>query len=667
MKKKFSIIMIFIAIIIMSMSIFVNADDNADTGDGDTGDALDNKGFYRYSEYMYKVSVYVGKSDVADENTSLNDWKMIGSNPIYIKPASFTLPTNVLGSSGSKVDYLSGQSLQPINISQVLTDNPPPIPITNGGNINSVKSYFGDTNTLNALIDSIAFQQGTSRESLVSSISFTIQGETKQYPSEEIFPIKVNGQYQNKVPWLIIYEPVVITYLKDKATILAFTATEYALAQKLGYFNFKSGTDGQYVGGMTHSDLPNSIFLENSWFGYPVTSAYPDGVYWSDDRIISGGGWGMRMLRPNSIDVEENDTTYDYEYRVDTDVITSVRIYADEDITPDNRHVSQAAYASPVNNTATITLTANGYTKSTEVVIPGGGSELVWIKWHTPLTPGEVSIQVQVTGNPAAKIDGEFRSATISANVVDLDQNPPPNPTANDRNDSFETTSVPIKADKTIAEWGIYSSYWVPNWVWYPKWEWDSNWQLIPSYGWVNTITGPAWQLLGYYWEDRGNWVDRGKWVDEGHWEFDYTNYYAILSADMKLKPDDKVPTAVGNTMKSGYGVNIEISSSVFSNAPSSHITYVQNAITYFPEFQYDNFWRLLAMTSYGNFEFERNKYSTYNNPTHFTPIWYPDGNYEVYAEVIDMWTPDGMLRIYLTDNVTIDGNLYLDWHIGPK
>lgn len=48
---------------------------------------------------------------------------------------------------------------------------------------------------------------------------------------------------------------------------------------------------------MTHSDLPNSIFLEESWFGYPVTSALSDNVYWDLDRIIAGGGWGMRLLK----------------------------------------------------------------------------------------------------------------------------------------------------------------------------------------------------------------------------------------------------------------------------------------------------------------------------------------------------------------------------------
>lgn len=650
-KRIFSILLV---LMILS-SAFTFADDNADTGSGDTNNALKDKGFYRGSEYMYKVSVYVGLSDEADKNDNLNvGWIKIGYDPIFIKPSSFTLPSNVLGSNGNKIEYQQGKPLSPIQINEYITDNPPPIPITNGGNINSVKSYFGDTATLNMLLNNYASQFGIPKESLIANITFTIEGKTKKYPAKDILPVKVDDVYQNKVPWLIVYEPVIVSYLKDKTTILAFTATEYALAQKLGYFNFKSGSDGQYIAGMTHSDLPNSIFLEESWFGFPVTSALPDNVYWSDDRIIAGGGWGMRMLKANSVDVVENDTQYDYEYRVDTDVITSVRVFANTDITPDDRHLSEEAYRNPKINTATITMTANGYSKSAEVVIPRGGSQLVWLKWHTPLKPGIVEIDVSVSGNNGAKIDGTSRSAKLIGKVVDLSENPPPNPTANDKNDNFVIPNIPEKADKSTASWGIYNCHWIPNWIWHPKWEWRSSWS------WISTETGG-------FWIDSGYWVDNGHWVDEGRWDYGYTNYSASLSASVNLSPDIKVPTSDADTIKSGYGVNAKVESRVTTNAPSSHLTYAQNVIAYFPEFQYQNFWRVLEKIGSGSFEFEKNIYSTYNNRVHFTPVWYPDESYLVYAELIDLWTPDGMLRLNLTDDVMIQGNLYEDWHIGPK
>ncbi|WP_207652634.1 hypothetical protein [Anaerovirgula multivorans] len=385
-------------------------------------------------------------------------------------------------------------------------------------------------------------------------------------------------------------------------------------------------------------------------------------TYATDDKQLAytyapnkaGGGWGMRMLSANGAGAIENNTAYDHEYRVNTDVITSVRIYASDDITPDNRHVSEAAYNNPVKNTATVTISTNGYSKSTEIVMPSGSSQLVWLKWRTPSTSQDVTVHVSVTGNSAARIDGTSRNATLTCRVVDLGLNPPPNPTVIDRNDGFRVPNLPVKAEKTSAHWGIYSSTWIPKWVWHPKWEWESDWD------WVSTEDGG-------YWEDNGSWVDNGKWKDEGSWQFDYTSYTASLTGQMRLTPDSKVPTAQNSTMKSGYGVNINISTTPHTNAPSSHVTSAQNAISYFPEFAYETYWRKLQLMGYGQFQFEENKYSTYRNRVHFTPIWYPDETYRVYTEIIDMWTPDGMLRINLNDDVTIRGDLYQDWHIGPK
>lgn len=36
------------------------------------------------------------------------------------------------------------------------------------------------------------------------------------------------------------------------------------------------------------------------------------------------------------------------------------------------------------------------------------------------------------------------------------------------------------------------------------------------------------------------------------------------------------------------------------------------------------------------------------------------------YTWALDCWTPAGMLSLNLTDDVSIDGNVYDDWHIGP-
>ncbi|WDV44060.1 hypothetical protein PV797_11020 [Clostridiaceae bacterium M8S5] len=666
MKKVLLIILMFMA----STTILVYAEDNANSGSGDTQNALKNKGFYRGSEYMYKVSVYVGLSDKVDMNDSISNFIMIGNNPVFIKPNSFTLPSNLKTSGYSKIGYSNGRNLNNVDFNSVtyVNDSPPPIPITNGGNLDSVKSYFGDVNTLEMLINAFVTQKGTTRQALVSNIRFTINGVTDYYPPEEILPIKINGKYQNKVPWLVIYEPVIITYTKPNSKgyrqPIAFTATEYALSQKLGYFNWFWGKTGQYVAGMTHSDLPNSIVLEESWVGVPVTQPLKDGVYWSDDRIISGGGIGMRMLEANGTDVVENDTTYDYTYRVNTDVITSVMVEAsNRDITPDTRHeetdTRKSAYTNPSDGKAYVTISANGQSTTMPIVLPSGDSQYAWLKWRTPGNPCEVLVNVNISGNSSARLKDGGRSTSFKVKIEDLSENVPPDPRPTDTMNNFKIPNLPNEADKKTAEWGVYSA------VWDSDYRWHEDWKKYHSGCYTKTNKDGSTTRVHRY-----KWIDEGFWEDFGEWDYTYTRYSASINADVKLKPDIHNPTAkepYGQyTIASGYGVDIKVNAGITTNAPSSHYTIAQNVVTYFPEFNYKTYWRLLEKTGSTAFEFKENIYSTFNSRTHFTPLAYPDGKYEVYSKIIDCWTPDGMLRINLSDKVNIEGNVFSDWHIAP-
>jgi hypothetical protein len=231
---------------------------------------------------------------------------------------------------------------------------------------------------------------------------------------------------------------------------------------------------------------------------------------------------------------------------------------------------------------------------------------------------------------------------------VSLDNNEPPDPTADDRNDDFTMPSLPSNPQTTSNSWGVWSAVWVPKWVWHEDWHWITD----PS-----SPTG-------------GHWKDKGKYVDEGSWKYTYTGYKAYLSASMSLLPDDKVWSAKGKRMGSGYGAKINVTSSMSTTAPAAHYTCAQTGVTYFPEFQYKDYWRHLALTANGSsstLAFKLNIYSTYYRGVHFTPIWFPDGRYTVYGYLGDAWTPAGMLSMNLNDYVTIKGNVYDDWHIGPK
>ena len=242
-----------------------------------------------------------------------------------------------------------------------------------------------------------------------------------------------------------------------------------------------------------------------------------------------------------------------------------------------------------------------------------------------PEEPQDMTIDVDVSGPGSAQ-------ATIHCKIVDLDENPPPNPVADDRNDSFTPSPVPDRPEKTSAQWTIWDPWWQEYWVWH------------------------------------GDDED-GYWCDHGWWEFDLDRYSASLSAAMEITPDEKNPTASDSTMKSGYGVNQVVTARVNSSQRSA-TTALQNAVSYFPEFNYESFWRLLdrisISSSSSRLEFQKNEYSTYNRRTHFTPIWYPDGSYTVNTWVIDCWTPAGMLSVNLTDSLNIRGNLWDDWHIAP-
>ena len=405
------------------------------------------------------------------------------------------------------------------------------------------------------------------------------------------------------------------------------TATEAALYDKT-----VDGDLRYWMGSLTHQNLPLAIFLEEADLGYPAWSGSTTSKV-SNDQIISSLGIGIVRfndeLEPPEID------EFDYEYRVDTDVITSVEVSGGQS-DPDN----------PV--TVQFVIEGSTYTVS-NVYYPEGDSQLVWVKWHTPEEPCVCTIRVRVQGGGTAQ-------STITANIVDLDGNDPPNPVADDRNDDFTLVSIPEKEEVTSASWGIWSPWWQENWVWVENWEkcWHTD-RWTDSEGKSHT---DRWY----------HWVDNGWWEDQGWWEFDYSGYSASLSASMAITPDSMSPTASATTAKSGYGIQQTVTANV-STTQSSAVTAAQNAVTYFPEFNYEGFWRLLDRSVSGKrsaFAFKNNPYSTYNRPTHFTPIWYPDGSYTPYTWLLDCWTPAGMLSMNLTDSIRISGDLWEDWHIAP-
>ncbi len=484
----------------------------------------------------------------------------------------------------SKLHYRCGSTLQ-INYGKYVYVKPdktmPKIILESGNtNINAIKKYFCS----NWVIKKIAQVVGTSYSKLT------------------------DGKYK------LLLEPIAYFYFDGYK--YAMTATEAAL-----YDEALSGGLRAEMVSLTHQQLPLSMFLEHPDLGYPAFHGNKRGRQ-SDSTIINQLGLGVVKFKDDGSGGSNNT-----EYRCNTDVITSVYLSSDDEINPD----------SPAS--VTFHILGGSYTVS-NIVMPAGESQLVWVKWHTPSTPQTVSIGVSST-------KGILSDDTISAKVEALTEKTPPDPTATDRNDSFKPVSPPNYTSVSAGSWTVWSAYWVPNWVWVSNFVW---------------IARPSWQ-------SGGEWVDEGQWVDKGKWNFNCNSYSASLSAKMNLLPDDKDPTANGKQMKSGYGVKIDVPANVDASV-SSWVTGAQTAITYFPEFQYKKYWRVLDLITGGlnaDFAFKKNPYSTYGRRVHFTPIWYPDGTYTAYTYLEDVWTPAGMLSANLTDSTQISGNVYDDWHVGPE
>ena len=438
----------------------------------------------------------------------------------------------------------------------------------------------------------------------------------------------INGQYK------ILIEPV--AYFLFNGNYFAMSAHQAAL-----YDQMLSGGLRAKMVSLTHKNLPLAMFLERAELGYPAwTGTTTKNV--SNDTIINYLGLGVVHFTEEPIpeesietpDPEDDDWWFgfgwlygtgngnpagpQYAYRTDTDVITSIRVTADQEYNPDN----------PLS--ARFVIDGNNYLVE-DIVIPEDESQLVWVKWHTPDEPGEVTIRVTVGG----------RTRTARAVIEEIVDNEPPDPKANDRNDLFQMPNVPVQTETETLSWGVWSASWHEYWEWIPNWEWTGT-----------------------------HWVDNGQWVDNGWYDFTFNRYHATLDADQSISPNSKVPTSSGNRMKSGYGFDTSLECRIDTNAPVRAYTQAQTTQMFFPEFEYSTYFRVLDrnVQSYrSTFQFKENRYSTYKSRSHFTPVWFPDGAYKTYTMVYDAWTPAGMLRVNKTASLNIVGNLFEDWHIAPK
>ncbi len=165
-------------------------------------------------------------------------------------------------------------------------------------------------------------------------------------------------------------------------------------------------------------------------------------------------------------------------------------------------------------------------------------------------------------------------------------------------------------------------------------------------------------------------------------WEWIYSNgkfvkkeYYTGLAYNtIKIEPKNtQTATKNGSVwyMNSGYGITtslnngVSVSKSGFSTAPADSYTLPQYGIAMFPEYSYSKEnGNITTLTLSGDkWIFPVN--GSYGN-VHFTPLWYPDGDYIVRIQLSDMWTPSGMMKKeYKSNTIIIKDSAYDDWYVG--
>lgn len=471
---------------------------------------------------------------------------------------------------------------------------PLPSIISSGGgsNIGAIRSYFTDETVVRH----------------IANIAST-------YVSGMTYEALTSGDYK------LLLEPM--AYFKYNGVQYAMSATEAAL------FDVKVSGDLRYqMGRMTHQNLPFAMFLEHAdltilpWTG--ATTGRQSNI-----DILNQLGVGIVSFTP---EVVLPDPPGDYIYRTDTDVITSVQV---PNLTTEFRYGVEVPKALTPSNPGTVTFKINGTTYNVRMIARAGRQQNVWVRWHTPSTPGDIDITVIPPGGRSSR-----DYIHITASIVELEEKTPPDPgydgpgqgpgiTHTEYRPNFRPVRTPRWGSNTHTSW----SQWVAEWV------------STPFGG--------------------------------GYWEWSLATYDAYLDVDFKLKPDGRVQTAERQNgkyiIKSGYGLDAMCKVQAYGGGgvSTNDVTIAQNVLAVFPEFDYATYYRLLVPepTYHSAFPrvtwgFKRNVYSYYTEPAHYTPLWYPDTDYTVAAAVFDAWTPGGMLYATVEDTVKIRGTAYDDWYI---
>lgn len=471
-------LMLVMAMLLLIMIFPIGAcamEDNSSSVPGNP--TYTNDAFYYSDQYMWKVSLFVAKSDTVylkdGEGVTMDKFYRIGDDAVYVTPVNnwanwmagkrpASQITNIfyskdnkvdtlqeLNSKGGDVNQLSNVSLTDISGINIFRDpNVPKVPQLNDGDVNDngvivkspdmvgniaeVKKYFNDDDYAYMLLNYYANKSGKSPEDYMKSMTFTINGETRDgwNPSGLIPHVArdtgndgtISENTTSQLQWLVVYEPVSIVYVKDTGAAgeayygYALTATDFAVMQVKHQMDWrydetrwtawagqqpdawKPNDQRQHVSRLAFLLMGNSLITEKDWYGLEKSKGYIDqnaaipNNRWKSDDQIKYGGWGMARLKAP---VAAKNEPMDQTYRSDTDVIYSCPIYS-------NKQAGDGGDPDML----TVTYTINGESFTDKVVAPMNSEAISYFKWHTPKVDTETSYDLKIQVSP-------FPSATI--------------------------------------------------------------------------------------------------------------------------------------------------------------------------------------------------------------------------------------------------------------
>ena len=341
------------------------------------------------------------------------------------------------------------------------------------------------------------------------------------------------------------------------------------------------------------------------------------------------------------------------------------------------------------------------------ITCPAGGEEAMgWIKWHTPRREQSVVITLESKRDTLILLDengDQCEKLIINADIAKVKESTPPDPQVSDTRPSWQKIYSQSSVQDRISEYVSNNSLQELSWYtwsigasWTQHWDWNDKRVSVITGGMTDPssdtpywdaetktedITFTSWGVDNHYFASAtaermsGKFYTGAVLISKADLQLEKVTYSVSMSAEATISPSDYCKTATYSesngkyTMKSGYGIQINVDTHL--SGDTQYCTGSQTANVLFPEFNYNRhnttlYNRLLEKVN-GSFVFKKNKYSTYNDRVHFTPIWFPDKkNYTVYVEVFDVWCPAGQLSVRLTDQIFIKGNVYDDWHIAP-